>query len=434
MGDDIRRVAVLGAGSMGHGIAEIAALAGYDVVLRDIEEEYVENGYDQIEWSLGKLAEKSQIDQDPDAVLERIRTTTDLEAADEEAAVYEILVDAAEGILEFDLVAVDVVEDDALIQEAWTLNLDTEGYYEETPLTDDTFATRAYHRQETIVVDDLRRYEITPADPDYRSALTVPIADIGIFQTVSRELAAFDEADRELAELLVGHAREALTRLESERQLREHTEELVRQNERLDEFATIVSHDLRNPLNVAEGRLELAREECNSEQFDYIADALGRMSTLINDTLTLARHGQMVTEREPVVVTDLVDRCWRRVTPTDAELELSDEVTVRADPDRLQQVFVNLVRNAVDHSDGTVTVTVGKIDGTGFFVEDDGPGIPADERTEVLERGYTTSEDGTGFGLAIVSEIVEAHGWTVGVTESAAGGARFEFTDVDVLE
>ncbi|WP_336022875.1 3-hydroxyacyl-CoA dehydrogenase/enoyl-CoA hydratase family protein [Halobellus salinisoli] len=78
---DIDSVAVLGAGSMGHGIAEVAAIAGYDVVMRDIEEDLVENGYDQIEWSLGKLAEKGQIDENPDDVLARVSTTVDLAEA-----------------------------------------------------------------------------------------------------------------------------------------------------------------------------------------------------------------------------------------------------------------------------------------------------------------------------------------------------------------
>jgi len=80
--EDITRVAVLGAGNMGHGIAEVAALAGYDVSLRDIEEEFVQDGYDQIEWSLGKLAEKDRItDEEADAALDRIETFVDLESS-----------------------------------------------------------------------------------------------------------------------------------------------------------------------------------------------------------------------------------------------------------------------------------------------------------------------------------------------------------------
>jgi PAS domain S-box-containing protein len=368
---------------------------------------------------------------------------TDLESADDEAAVYEILVDAAEGILDFDLVAVDVYQDEALVQRAMSLELDTEGYWEVTPIEDDTFATRAYKRQETIVVDDLREPEITPADPEYRSALTTPIADIGTFQAVSREENAFDETDRELTELLVGHAREALTRLETERRLRERTEELERQNQRLEEFATIVSHDLRAPLNVAEGRLELGRGDCDSEHLEDVGNALDRMDTLIEDTLTLAREGQMVTDRESVDVSDIVDRCWERVATPDAAVSVEDGFAVCSDPDRLQQVFENLFRNAVEHgstrgqteqdeadaADG-VSVRVGEL-ADGFYVADDGPGVPEDQRDDVFERGYTTSDDGTGFGLAIVHEIASAHGWDVAVTDSEDGGARFEITGVE---
>jgi enoyl-CoA hydratase/3-hydroxyacyl-CoA dehydrogenase len=80
--EDIETVAVLGAGSMGHGIAEVAALAGFQVTLRDIEEDLVRDGYDQIEWSLGKLAEKGQLtDEEADAALDRIEPVVDLAAA-----------------------------------------------------------------------------------------------------------------------------------------------------------------------------------------------------------------------------------------------------------------------------------------------------------------------------------------------------------------
>ncbi len=76
--DTVQRVAVLGAGSMGHGIAEVAAIGGYDVTMRDIEEEFVQDGYDDIKWSLEKLEEKGRIDESAATVLERIDTTTDL--------------------------------------------------------------------------------------------------------------------------------------------------------------------------------------------------------------------------------------------------------------------------------------------------------------------------------------------------------------------
>jgi len=355
---------------------------------------------------------------------------TDLEAADSEAAVYDVLLEAAEDILEFDLVAVDVAEDDVLVQKAWTLDLDTEGYWEETPLDEDTFATRAYNRQETIVVDDLREATIAPADPEYRSALTVPVGDHGTFQAVSREAEAFDEADRELTELLVGHARESLVGLARERELRARTDALERQNDRLEEFAAIVSHDLRAPLNVADGRLELAAEDCDSEHIADVREALDRMDSLITDTLALARQGQLVTETEPVSVASTARECWGRLTTDGADIEVEADTTVAADENRLQQVLENLLRNALDHGGEDVAVRVGDTE-DGFFVADDGPGIPAEDRPTVFDRGFTTSDEGTGYGLAIVAEIADAHGWSVTVTESDLGGARL---DVEVGE
>jgi enoyl-CoA hydratase/3-hydroxyacyl-CoA dehydrogenase len=79
--EDIDHVTVLGAGNMGHGITEVVALGGYDVTMRDIEGEIVEDGYQDIEWSLEKLSEKGLIDQDPEAVLDRVSTAVDLESA-----------------------------------------------------------------------------------------------------------------------------------------------------------------------------------------------------------------------------------------------------------------------------------------------------------------------------------------------------------------
>jgi signal transduction histidine kinase len=108
-----------------------------------------------------------------------------------------------------------------------------------------------------------------------------------------------------------------------------------------------------------------------------------------------------------------------------------------ADPSRLPQVFENLLRNAADHAgdeDGPATVTVGPLeDDDGFYVADDGPGIPADRRERVFQHGFTDSVDGPGFGLAIVESVVEAHGWSIAAVESVDGGARFEVHGVEAV-
>lgn len=214
----------------------------------------------------------------------------------------------------------------------------------------------------------------------------------------------------------------------TQRKHREH--QLQEQNDRLDEFASIVSHDLRNPLNVAEGNLELAREDCESEYLDNVARAHDRMQGLIDDLLTLAREGDEIGEIEAIAFDTLVEDCWTNLATKDATIDIDIDRTVRADRSRLQQLLENLLRNAIDHGGEDVTVTIGSLD-DGFYVEDDGPGIPPEHREQVFETGFSTATDGTGFGLSIVQQVVDAHGWGIHVTGGLDGGARFKITGVE---
>ena len=230
---------------------------------------------------------------------------------------------------------------------------------------------------------------------------------------------------------------------------RRHERRLERQNERLAEFASIVAHDLRSPLSVAIGRLELAREAGgDDEELDEAARALDRMVTIIDDLLSLAREGDASPALEPVRLDEVVEAAWAHLDAGEVRLRNEASATVLADRRRLRQVVENLLRNAVEHSstghrpsddaahehgDGGVTVTVGLLDGdAGFFVEDDGGGIPLADAERVFEQGYSSAPDGTGLGLDIVADAAEAHGWELRLREGADGGARFEFRGVDV--
>jgi signal transduction histidine kinase len=242
------------------------------------------------------------------------------------------------------------------------------------------------------------------------------------------------------------------------------TERLHRQNERLDEFASLVSHDLRNPLNVLSGRLDLAERTGDDEQFAKCRDAIERMHALVDDLLAVARSGTVVTDTEPVPLDDVLRSCWQTVPTADATLRVETDRTVQADREQLRRLVENLLGNSVEHgSTGSrtesddavehgstsnraaeqsgdsverggesVTVTVGGLPG-GFYVADDGPGIPAEERDAVFEQGYSMTADGSGLGLAIVREVASAHGWDVAVCESDDGGARFEFTGLSAV-
>lgn len=210
---------------------------------------------------------------------------------------------------------------------------------------------------------------------------------------------------------------------------KEQQQQLERQKDRLDEFASFVSHDLRNPLNVASLRTDLASQECDSEHLTHVQQALVRMEELIENLLALARQGMTIGDREDVALSALCERCWSTVETRDATLAVQTTATVQADTDRLANAIENLVRNAVEHGGEDVTVTVGDLpDGNGFYIEDDGPGIPEENRKNVFESGYSDTDSGTGFGLAIVREIVQAHDWEISVTDGEDGGARFEIT------
>jgi PAS domain S-box-containing protein len=216
--------------------------------------------------------------------------------------------------------------------------------------------------------------------------------------------------------------------------------ELEEQNELLEQFAGVVSHDLRSPLTVAQGRIELATEEYDGPHLDDAADALARSQRLLDDVLALARSGNGTNEVEPVSLADTVENCWHTVETADAILAVETSATIRADRSRLQQLLQNLVRNSVEHGstdgrerDGSgVTVTVGDLP-DGFYVADDGVGIPTDVRERMFETGYSTVDGNTGFGLGIVSKVADEHGWSVGVVESESGGARFEIRGVETV-
>lgn len=477
----------------------------------------------------------------------------EIQQAESEAAVYERLVAAAADILEFDMAIADAATDGYLVPKAVSKGVGTEEYFKRVPIDEDMIGTRVYREGEPSLIRDLEADGSTQGAQEFRSVLTVPIGEFGVFQAVEREPGAFSETDRDRLELLVSHARNALDRLENVEALKRRTaslsrernrleaifeavpepvahiryedgepivvdvnsafedtfgyesaeiegesvnellvpddqlarareldraaettdmvesevirlaadgdrtfrlrssvletggepemlvvyvdlseqkereRELERENERLEQFASIVSHDLRSPLTVASGRLDLLEAESDSQHVEKIERAIDRMDAIIDDVLTLTRGGKTVaqSEKEPVELADLAETAWHAVDSGEGTLDVETDQTLFADRSRLRRVFENLFWNAVEHAGPTVSVTVGDIDG-GFYVADDGPGIPESEREKVFESGYSTTRDGTGLGLDIVQEILEAHGWSVSLGESDDGGARFE--------
>jgi signal transduction histidine kinase len=279
------------------------------------------------------------------------------------------------------------------------------------------------HMELAAVVDEL--------EPDQKREITVPVGNESrCFSVQISDITVNSEA--------IGTV--VFLRDVTERRTRE--KQLERQNEKLENFAGVVSHDLRNPLNVAQGRLDLVND-ADAEHIKPAQRSLNRMEKIIEDVLTLARAGETVEDPKQVTLADVVRRSWdtTKTEVADIELQVPESVTVTADGARLQHVFENLFRNAIEHNSSSLTIRVGLIgnaDATGettasgFYVADNGGGIPENERDDVFSHGYSSSDEGTGFGLSIAADVVDAHGWDIRVTESDDDGARFNITGVTV--
>ncbi|MFB6196573.1 MAG: ATP-binding protein [Haloplanus sp.] len=363
--------------------------------------------------------------------LERLHSVTrSLLRAESREDVAETITHAVRDVLGYPRNLVRLVSDDgtelrpvAITAEAERMLGDRPAY----PVGEGT-AGRCFAEGETLVYDDVQTVDDGYERRDAHASMFVPIGDHGVLSIGDTEVGAFDESDIHLAEIFAANADTALTLLE-------RTTELERQNERLAEFASVISHDLRTPLTVVDGSLTLLRETYDDEELDRAARSLDRAFDLIEDLLTLARDDDAL-DVGPVDLRSLVESCWDTVETADATLVVASTCTFEADESRLRRVMENLLSNCVEHGAGGrssgLTVTVGPLgDGTGFYVADDGPGIPESERDQVFEAGYTTGDEGTGLGLAIVKRIVDAHGGTVAVTESDDGGVRFEIRGVD---
>ena len=351
--------------------------------------------------------------------LERLHDATrNLLRAGTRTQVAEIVTDAVREVLGYPMNLVRLADGDELYPVAITD--EAERRLGERPVyrTGEGTAGRAFAEGETLVYDDVRT-----VDDDYdrrtaRASMFVPVGDHGVLSVGDTEVGTFDRLDRHLAEVFAANAATALTLLD-------RTRDLERQNERLEEFASVVSHDLRTPLTVVDGSLELACDRYDDENLDRAARSLDRAFDLIEELLTLART-EDTSDRRPVDLSAVAETCWQTADTGDATLVVEDDTTVRADESRLRRLLENLFRNSIEHgsTDGRpVTVTIGPLP-DGFYVEDDGSGLPDDD---VFEAGYTTGSEGTGLGLAIVERIAGEHGWSVDAAEGDDGGARFEF-------
>lgn len=236
---------------------------------------------------------------------------------------------------------------------------------------------------------------------------SVPLGNHGVLTVLSEE--EIDQFREEVLGILCSNAETALDRIEQQRR-----------NRKLAQFADIISHDLRNPLNIAQGYLNLAED---SEEVEEVENALSRMEDIIEDLLQLAKKGDFIEEIEKISLEDVAGEAWRNVETANASLKVEGDLEFRADRGRMKQVLENLFRNAVEHGGRDVTVKVG-VTQNGFYVEDDGCGVSDEELEKIFDYNFSTSTENTGIGLSIVKKIVQAHGWSIRAEEGDSGGLK----------
>ena len=359
-----------------------------------------------------------------------------LESQDMESAA-NIVLTGIEEVLQYSIVGIWLANDTNCRLEPVSLSQDAAEIIDTQPVYDpeeDSLSWQAFDTQTSRRIDSMDSHpDRYNAETPIKSELIVPIGEFGILNIGSTEPAMFNDEDLRRVEAWVDTTESAMGKLEQTTHLQQREAALESERDRLAEFADIISHDLQNPLNIAIGYLTCAQSTCECEELEKIDSALERMETIIDETLTLAKQGDAVDQCEPVVITRLVESCVKVTDIDEDAIDVVDEFTIKADPNRLAHIFENLCQNAVDHGWSDVSVTIGKT-ADGFYVADDGPGIPPEKQDDIFETGYTTSQDGTGLGLQIVTQVVQAHDWSISVTTSESGGARFDITGVTFTE
>lgn len=352
--------------------------------------------------------------------LERLlKATRELMTAEDESAVAESAVAAASRVLGLDQTGIHLVDETGERLEPVAVTDAAEASLGTVPdlRKGESLAWESFETGSDRVYDDVSRESgVQNSETDLRSEMIFSLDEHGVMIVSSDDADEFDETDVYFAKLLAATITSALGRAKREAALEY-------KNAQLEEFVGVVSHDLRNPLGVARGYVDLARETGEESHLERIQQSHERMEEIIDELLVLAREGSGVGATQPIDLETVARRAWENVATPEATLEIDGDGTVRADESRLVQLFENAFGNAVEHAGPDVTVRVEDCE-KGFAIADDGPGIAPAKRESVFEPGYTDADGGTGFGMSIIESVVEGHGWRCSLEESETGGLR----------
>ena len=228
---------------------------------------------------------------------------------------------------------------------------------------------------------------------------------------------------------------------ESRRNLEETYQKLIQEQAlaEVGHFAVTVAHEVKNPLGIIKGALDILRKEGIDEQvratmISYVEDEIRRLDMLIRDFLDFSRPRSLSFKKTNLTsfLRNLVERMNLEWEPKRVVIDFKtsvQEATIQADKDALSRAMVNIIKNACEASPEGSGVTVGLFDEGSFFkvvVSDLGDGIPDEKKGEIFEPFFTGKSKGTGLGLTLTKKLIEAHMGQIEVKDNEPTGTRIE--------
>jgi light-regulated signal transduction histidine kinase (bacteriophytochrome) len=257
----------------------------------------------------------------------------------------------------------------------------------------------------------------------------------------------FSDVERASLELMGQWVKYELDQRQYQQDLEETVTKLQQSNDRLKQFAYAASHDLQEPLRMVSSYVQLLEnrykdelDEQAQEYIDFAVDGADRMRAMVSDLLSFSRVEQADGEFEPVacdiVLGQVMEDLQVQIEENDAEIDVGSLPTVRADHEQLEQLFTNLVSNAIKYNDGDLPrVEIDaeeRLASWEFTVADNGIGIDPDKTDQIFEVFKRLHHDdeyaGTGIGLSLCQEIVENHDGEIWVQSESGSGSTFHVT------
>ena len=381
---------------------------------------------------------ESRLDQQRRNFMKLHSVAAQMVSSQSEIGIFQLAIDAAQSVISFDFCRIDTFDESGnLVPEMTTNGLPGD---ETSQLsTDEGFTRHVLEEERQIIINDIEEHEFSLGIGEYRSAVGVPIEDIGVFMAASERPDAFDSYDADIADLLMAYVGQTLSSIRSKAALKESKERLETQKNRLELLNRILRHDVRNDMQMVLGSAELLRDEVDDDGDEHVKTIRENVDHVIE--LTTAMRGLMDdmlsddAALEPIDIESVIEESISDVRGTydDGEVVVDGSIPstqVSADS-MLQSVFRNLITNGINHNNTKATPEVQvsaseENESIVIDVADNGPGIPDEQKDELFDIGEKgESSSGTGVGLYLVKTLVERYGGDISVHDNTPDGTIF---------